>query len=265
MAKSKLGVFDVSVDDLILEFQSKLEGLELKSSNITILTNLLDLKGGEEVLDKAVEIFADFPLVVEAINNSGLKAVFVSLKGIKVKNLFIDFSIARGLDYYTGLVFEIDVDKLGAQKQICGGGRYDNLVAEYGGHDTPATGFAFGVDRLVQCVEIFSTAILPKPREFARADVFLKVLLDDFSLEVELATELRNAGIRVETDVKNRGLGNGLTFASKLKIPIVLILGQKEYENKQIQVRDLTSEPWTEEMIEFEYDQLISYLKKILH
>ncbi|MHA2365880.1 MAG: histidine--tRNA ligase [Candidatus Hodarchaeales archaeon] len=262
IAKCRLGVLeDVTEDDLIKEFQTQLKEQNLDQSAIEILTEILGLKGGEEIIDKALTVFENYPEVTDSITNSGLKAVFAYLKTNNIDNVVLDFSIARGLDYYTGLVFEIDVDKLGAQKQVCGGGRYDKLVAEYGGHETPATGFAFGIDRLVQCAILFNSPILPQ--NFARVDVFLKVLIDDIALEASISTELRNAGIRLEIDLMKRGLKKALSFASKMNIPFALILGKKELENKQIQVRNLMKEPWTQEVIQ--QKDLISYLQTALN
>ncbi len=105
---------------------------------------------------------------------------------------------------------------------------------------------------------------MPQANEFSRADVFLKVLIEDVNLEAELATNLRQAGLRVEIDLTNRGLKRTLSFASKMKIPIALILGQQELENNQIQIRNLMVEPWTQETIPYELEQLVNYVKEVL-
>ena len=143
IAKLKLGSIEGSEEEFIKKFTSELSKY-VKKPIVTLLQKLLYLKGDLTVLEQAKKLFKDYPETIEIISNSSLNTVYAFLEANGYGELIIDFSIARGLDYYTGIVFEIDVVELGAQKQVCGGGRYDKLIREYGGHDTPATGFGLG-------------------------------------------------------------------------------------------------------------------------
>ena len=174
IAKLKLGSIEGSEEELIKKFITE-SSKYVKKTIVSLLKELLFLKGDVSVLEKAKELFKDYPETIDTIEKSSLKIVYSFLQANGFGELVVDFSIARGLDYYTGIVFEIDVVELGAQKQICGGGRYDKLVREYGGHDTPATGFGLGFDRLVQCVELFKTDLLPSQNQLTRSDVLVKI------------------------------------------------------------------------------------------
>ena len=194
IAKLKLGSIEGSEDEFIKKFTSELSKY-VKKPIVTLLQKLLYLKGDLTVLEQAKKLFKDYPETIEIISNSSLNTVYAFLEANGYGELIIDFSIARGLDYYTGIVFEIDVVELGAQKQVCGGGRYDKLIREYGGHDTPATGFGLGFDRLTQCVELFKTSALPSPIQLTRSDVLVKMMVEDIATEIKIVNGLRSASL----------------------------------------------------------------------
>jgi histidyl-tRNA synthetase len=261
LAKLKLGSIEGSEENFINEFRKDLKKY-VEKPIVEILESLLYLKGGLEVIKKAESIFKDYQEVVEVVKKSSLTKVYSILQANKYGETVIDFSIARGLDYYTGLVFEIDVDELGAQKQVCGGGRYDNLVREYGGHETPATGFGLGFDRLVQCVELFKTKALPTESQLSRSDVLVKMMIEDIPTEVQLVNDLRASGIRVEVDLIDRSMKKLFAFASKAEISYVIILGKQELENKEITIKNLKTEK--QETLAFDTKKVIEYIKKDL-
>ena len=104
------------------------------------------------------------------------------------------------LDYYTNVVFEIDVPALGKQKQVCGGGRYNQLIEEFGGEITPATGFSFGVERLILVLEMQEKL----KAKASRSDIFIATKPDTQDFGMEVAQKLRAEGIRVESDLMQR-------------------------------------------------------------
>lgn len=261
LAKCRLGALgpEVTETDIIREYEVGLR-VWLPNEVIPLMMDLLELRGGVEVVGKAKDLFKDYPLTLAALEQSGANTIFTYLEASGVTDVVLDFSIARGLDYYTGLVFEVDVDELGGQKQVCGGGRYDRLVAEYGGHDTPATGFAFGLDRLVQCVELFQTSTMPSELDQARSDVLVKLLTDDVALEAQLTLGLREAGLRVEDDLMDRKMGKAFAAASKMGIPFVVVLGKREVSQGQVSVKNMVT--GTQELVPLDADRLGQYLLK---
>lgn len=240
IAKFRLGVKeDVTEDELYVEYKERLSKTLKDEKLIDIFVALIDLKGDKDVLTEAAELMKDYPLAVKSIEESPLNEVFLYLDLNGVNKAVIDFSIARGLDYYTGLVFEIDVDSLKGAKQICGGGRYDNLIAEYGGEDTPATGFAFGLDRLIIAHE---NALKAREENILsrKSDVYIVLIKPNPEKEAETVVKCRKAGLRTEMDLYGRkSMKANLTFAQKIEVPFVLILGPREIEQGKVVLRDM--------------------------
>ncbi len=151
----------------------------------------------------------------------GLKSLLGALQ-IPFK---IDPRIVRGLDYYTRTVFEITMQGAREGLALCGGGRYDGLVSQIGGPDTPGVGFGIGTERILMELDYRGIAI-PEP---ALCDVFIMhVDKDSVADTVELAYLLRDAGIRAECDHAGRSLKAQFRFADKLGAPWVVIAGGDE-------------------------------------
>ena len=135
--------------------------------------------------------------------------------------------LVRGLDYYNRTVFEIKSNNLGSQNAVCGGGRYDSLVRNLGGEDTPAVGWAMGMERL--------NALLPQiPPQ--KSDAYI---VSNYSIEaMQLAEELRKDGFNVEFDLSNKKFTKQLEKASKVA-KYALILGEDEISKGQVSVKNL--------------------------
>jgi len=161
--------------------------------------------------------------------------VKVGLNAIGVEYA-VDNKIVRGLDYYTRTVFEITQESLGAKDAICAGGRYNNLVKDLGGKDTPAIGFAFGMERL--------TLALDKAEEMKiaryKVDTFVAVTGDALYNEAfKLLDSLRMAGISSEIDYDTKSLKSQMRKAEKLGARFVVILGEEEFKNRKVVIRDM--------------------------
>lgn len=135
--------------------------------------------------------------------------------------------LVRGLDYYNRTVFEIKSNNLGSQNAICGGGRYDSLVAQLGGEDTPAVGFAMGMERLISLIT---------PKEPKRLDGYI---VSNFPVDAfVLAEELRHQGLNVEFDLANRKFTKQMEKASKTA-KYAFILGEDEILKHQVSIKNL--------------------------
>ena len=152
-------------------------------------------------------------------------------------NLFFQPFLARGLDYYTDLIFEVKIPKYKGGS-VCGGGRYDNLIGMFAGKKVPAVGFAFGFDRLIEAMEQQGFLKLPK--------TVTKVLVTIFSPElqtnsIEATNTLRTAGINTELypDPEAK-LDKQLKYADKKGIPFVVIIGPEEIKKGVVTVKDMT-------------------------
>lgn len=167
-----------------------------------------------------------------------LQEVLDYLAAFGVTNYEVVLGVARGLDFYTGTVFEFDVPLLGAQKQVCGGGRYDRLVEEFGGPPIPATGYAFGFDRIVLSREKIEDIPVPP-----HLDVFIAVVNEKLSKKaIEISQVLRTKGYKAETELTGRDLKGQLGYASEAQAQYVIIVGPRELKEGKVMVKNLKTE-----------------------
>jgi histidyl-tRNA synthetase len=163
----------------------------------------------------------------------------------------IDDRLVRGLDYYTRTTFEIQTSALGAQSAVCGGGRYDGLVAALGGPDTPGIGFAIGLDRLVEIVGLGSERFAPAP------DVFIAALGEaPFSLGFEWMARLCRRGVRAEIDYNARSLKSQMKLADRMGASAVLIVGEDELARGACLLRDMAEKTQETVPVERVVDEL---------
>lgn len=144
----------------------------------------------------------------------------------------VDLSLVRGLDYYTGITYEIVA---GGKWSCGGGGRYDALVKTLGGRNTPAVGISYGVDRVIQLMD--EAKLFP---EFSGTKAFVAAVNDSVRQKcVELASKLRSQGISTETDLAGRNLKKQLDYCNAKNIEYCIVIGPKEIESEEAVVRDL--------------------------
>ena len=219
------------------------KGANLSSENIEIIEKKLKNKSPEtEDLKEMLKIFDDY----------------------KFKNFEINPTIIRGLEYYTGPIFEVnlkfdvknDKGKIIQFGSIGGGGRYDNLVNNFGNYEAPATGISIGLDRLVY-------ALMQKKEFKVKESKPLVICIFDKSAMKEyinLQTLLRAAGISVEIYPGEGKLKKQMEYANKIKSPAVILYGENEIKSNKPTLRDLKS--GTEKSIEIK--ELINEIKKII-
>ena len=150
----------------------------------------------------------------------------------------IDHRMVRGLDYYTRTVFEGQPVDGGGQSTICGGGRYDGLITELGGRETPGIGFATGLERLTLNLK---RSEVPVPDEAKPRYLVANVGDAARIAALELSVRLRRAGVGVILGSGTRGLRGQMRQANALEIPFALILGDDEIEKGEVMVRDMES------------------------
>jgi len=182
------------------------------------------LSGQNDVFDQG---FAELKTVVESM------AAF----GVPKSHYMVDLTIARGLDYYTGTVYEtvmLDHPEIGS---ICSGGRYDNLAEYYTDKQLPGVGISIGLTRLFYVLE--EQGMLEPEANTAPADVLILPMTEDMSHAIRLATILRGAGIRTQIHGEQKKFKQKLTYANKLNIPFAVFLGEDEIRDGTATVKDL--------------------------
>jgi len=227
--------------------KTELENAGLSKNQIDQLFRLIKLEGSpEDVLKKGEKILNETIIGSEGLKELNEIVNFSESYGFTDK-IVIDFSLARGLDYYTGPIFEV-IDTSGKNiGSLAGGGRYDKLIEIFGGRSTPATGISFGIERIIEVMKEEKMLDLPK----TRVKVFVANVNEDVKKEtVKIAKKLRKDGISCQVDLMNRNLTKQLEFANSLGIPYVVIIGPKELKNKSVVVRDMRKKKESEVKIE---------------
>ena len=164
---------------------------------------------------------------------------YLSAFGVPEENFAVDLTIARGLDYYTGTVYEtalLDHPEIGS---VCSGGRYDNLAAYYTDKQLPGVGISIGLTRLFYVLG--EQGMLNGDLPTAPADVLILPMTEDLSAAVTLATKLRDAGIRTQLYTEQKKFKAKMNYADKIGVPYVVFLGEDEVKNSVIACKDMTS------------------------
>ncbi|HJN13455.1 MAG TPA: histidine--tRNA ligase [Pirellulaceae bacterium] len=196
---------------------------ELTGGNEEILTQLEPLVSGSETGDEGVARLRE--------TLAGIAAVGVSSERIR-----LDVSIARGLDYYTGVIFETFLDQLPDIGSVCSGGRYDNLAGLFTKQELPGVGASLGLDRLLAAMEELGMIEAVRTPAPVLITFFDKSRLHDY---LKLAATVRAAGIGVEVYPEPKKLRQQLKYADQRGFTLALIAGENEFESNSCQIKDL--------------------------
>lgn len=222
-----LGVRSASKADLLCHFMAELEGIEIAQEGLRELGELLD---------------------------------YAAAFGVPDEKMALDFTMVRGLGYYTGPIFETVITKPEDLGSVQGGGRYDELIGLFRQQSLPTTGISLGVERLVDLMEQLD--LYPA----ALTGTAVEVLVTLFSAELlpeslRLAAELRAGGLRVENYMDDRkGIGRQIGYADGKGIPLVAILGSDELANGVVTLKQLR----TQEQFTLPRDQLVKAARDLL-
>ena len=158
------------------------------------------------------------------------------MKVMGVEDLEIDLGVVRGLDYYTGMVFEAEAPALGAEKQICGGGSY-TLSELFGGEKVFSTGFAIGFDRILLALEKEGSSYDPEG-----IDAYVVPVTEGMRVKAaEVTATLRASGVSADMDIMGRKMAKALKFASSARARYAVIVGEKEMEQDSVTLRDMST------------------------
>ena len=174
-------------------------------------------------------------------NNEGvdeLEELFSYFSKKELENVIFNISLARGLSYYTGIVFEGFLRKSEVTSSICGGGRYDDLIGLLlqSKEKIPATGISFGLVPIMEAMKL--TKIKTKKTV---TNVFVIPIGNTKNKALQITQDLRKANINVDIDLIGRGISKNLNYANIMKIPYVIFVGEKELKQKKVKLRDMKS------------------------
>ncbi len=215
---------------MLEEELKRLQGTDL----LDPLKRLVALHGDASVLDQAKEILGGQG--AESFDYLRKLAGQLGAYGVDTSDYEFDMGVVRGLDYYTGMVFEIDSPNLGAEKQVGGGGAY-TLAEVFGGEAVFQTGFALGVDRLVMAAEAEGVFGAPKG-----VDAYVVPIGDATRTRaLEILASLRAAGLRADIDLLGRGPSKNLDYANAIHARYAVLVGERELKAEKVSLRNLAS------------------------
>jgi histidyl-tRNA synthetase len=194
----------------------------------------------EEVLKQADALITESKLDPKPIEEMRAMAKYLECLGVDWNRVKFDFGFGRGLQYYTGMIFEmyVESEKLGlSQKQVCGGGRYDSLISDLGAaRPVPALGFSFGLERLTLC--------LPENlEELWRLDAFVAPIgqEEEFQHALQTAKLFRSRNLRVDVGQKGMAPRDSTGMSKRLRARYTVFIGQDELKNNIVSLRDMKS------------------------
>ena len=159
--------------------------------------------------------------------------------GVPEERFAIDLTIARGLDYYTGTVYETTINSHPEIGSVCSGGRYDNLAEYYTDRALPGVGISIGVTRLFYVLS--EQGLLNPELACAPADAIVLPMTEDTAFAAHVATVLRGYGVRTQLYTEQRKFKQKLSYASKLAIPYAVIIGEDELVNGEVSLKDMNA------------------------
>ncbi|MCI9505569.1 MAG: histidine--tRNA ligase [Oscillospiraceae bacterium] len=232
------GELEVSQDaaDEILKF------IAIKGSNGQVLEALEQYRGRDALFDTGLE-------------ELGTVVKYLSAFGVPEEYFTVDLTIARGLDYYTGTVYEtamLDHPEIGS---VCSGGRYDNLAEYYTNKILPGVGISIGLTRLFYVLN--EQNMLNVENSSASADVLALPMTADLSPAIALCAQMRRDGVRVQLYTEQKKFNAKMNYADKLGIPYVVFLGEDEINAGLISCKDMASG----EQTKLDYGQTLSRIQ----
>ena len=239
-------------EDTVVEL---LEECGIEKEKIAIILKVLKFEGNvSEKLDFLNELNIASDTFKEGIDE--LREVLDAVKsfGVPDANYTVDFSIARGLDYYTGTVYETVLNDYTELGSVCSGGRYENLAEFYTNKKLPGVGISIGLSRLFYKLEEIGVI---KANEATCAKVMVLPMVDDMAYALEVAGVLRQNKINTEVNYTKKSVKSMLNYANRIKVPYVIFVGEDEIKNKRYTIKNMT----TGEQEILSIDEIIQKLK----
>lgn len=217
----------------------ELQKIGLQEEQINNIINFLQIEGST---DEKIEQLENLNIK----NDTYQKGIFelkevvknVRLFGVPDKNFKVDLTIARGLDYYTGTVYETFLNQYREIGSVCSGGRYENLAEYYTNKKLPGVGVSIGLTRLFYKLNELN---IVKAEKKSISDILIIPMIEDLSEPIKLATKLREKGINTEIYLNTKKLKAKFKYADKLEIPYVIVIGEDEIKNKEITLKQMST------------------------
>ena len=213
--------------------------LNIEEENVVKILEFISISGNnEEKIEELEKLNIKNEVFEKGLFELKEVVKYIRLFGVPEENFSIDLTIARGLDYYTGTVYETFLDNYREIGSVCSGGRYDNLAENYTDKSLPGVGIAIGVTRLFDQLNDLK---LIKTEKESISDVLVISTSDDVSECLPIANTFRKEGINTEVYMNDKKMKAKFKYADKLKIPYVAIIGEDEVKENKVSLKNLVT------------------------
>ena len=217
--------------------KEELQTLGVAEKSIDQIINFITITGTN---DEKLQSLQDLGIANEMFQTGLLELTevvkYIRVFGVPDTNFSVDLTIARGLDYYTGTVYETFLNNYRELGSVCSGGRYENLAEYYTDKKLPGVGISIGLTRLFYKLNELE---LIKAEKHSMADILTVPMTENMDKPIELASNLRKLDINTEVYLNDKKLKAKIKYADKLKIPYVLVIGDDEITNNQVKVKNM--------------------------
>ena len=216
---------------------SELEKLGLNNEDINKIIKFIEIDGTtDEKLEKIENLEIENETYKNGLNEIKEVIKYVRIFGIPEQNFRLDLTIARGLDYYTGTVYETFLNNYRELGSVCSGGRYENLAEYYTDKKLPGVGISIGLTRLFYKLNELN---IIKAEKKSVSEILIVPMMENLQKPIEIANTLRSAGINTEIYLNNKKLKAKMKYADKLQIPYVMVIGEDEISSNIFKIKNM--------------------------
>lgn len=217
--------------------EEELAKLKIQKVEIEKIMNFIAIDGtSDEKIQKLENLGIENEVYAKGVEELKQVVKNIRLFGVPDSNFKVDLTIARGLDYYTGTVYETFLNDYRELGSVCSGGRYENLAEYYTDKKLPGVGISIGLTRLFYKLNELN---LIKAEQKSVAQVLIIPMIENLEKPIQLATDLRKFGIKTEVYLNNKKLKAKFKYADKLKIPYVIVIGEDEIATNMVNIKNM--------------------------
>lgn len=236
----------------------ELAKLGIQKTEIKTIMDFIEIDGtSNEKIEQLKKLDINSEIYAKGIEELKEVVNHIRLFGVPDTNFKVDLTIARGLDYYTGTVYETFLNDYREIGSVCSGGRYENLAEYYTDKTLPGVGISIGLTRLFYKLNELN---LIQVKQHSIAEVLIIPMLEELEKPIALATDLRKLGIKTEIYLNSKKLKAKFKYADKLKIPYVIVIGEDEIANHVVTIKNM--ETGKERKVDLEANKIVEILKK---
>ena len=229
---------------------------DITEEKLKVIMQFISIEGSN---DRKIQLLEELNIKEETFNQ-GLEEIkqvtkFIKIFGVPEENFKIDLSIARGLDYYTGTVYETFLNKYRKLGSVCSGGRYDNLTEYYTERKMPGVGISIGLSRLF--FQLIDNGIISAENE-SISNVLIISMCEDYDMCLDVATKLRANNIKAQINIEKQKIGKKFKYANNLNVKYVIIIGEDEIKNGVVTLKNMI----TGEQETLKIEETIEKIKK---